>query len=460
MVEPRIRRWARKSATSSEVALPTPQPSIAVSSSKPQPLIFPLDPDQDVAGLGAGDTVLISHFLNDEEAELAFRALMPVDLNGQGEVTWMQMYGVDNKPFARLKFTQAEIEDHSLPIYRYPTNNQHACSTETWSTTTESLKVKVEAACGHSINHCVGNLYRSNNDFIGPHKDKMLDILDGSAIASLSLGASRPVELMSPDGQKQVIPLRPGSLLLIGPKTNETWTHAIPRITQPCGPRISLTLRHMDTYLDLDRDIISGKGSSWTPNSGLPKDLPSWKFQDKNWPAWTHNPEIIPSVVYRKQQILTRQLNSEHTEGGSHFRCLIVPCSDVADIDVLRRKLREEHPEACHIPAAWRCRRSRPQPARPSQASSRRSERNAGHDLQGWFNDGEPILQKEDIDTARDGIFLPLHEAGLNDCAALIVRHWDGQKLGLRRLVEAYRTATLLAIQTLHGGTWTTAPSG
>lgn len=64
--------------------------------------------------------------------------------------------------------------------------------------------------------------------------------------------------------------------------------------------------------------------------------------------------------------------------------------------------------------------------------------------------DGDPVQRRGDaagtVDTARDGIFAPLEESGLTDCAAIVVRHWDGERLGLRRLVDAYQAVTRLAL--------------
>lgn len=445
----------------------------AVMRNSPQPLRFPLDPERDVVGLGAGDSFLIAHFLTSDEAIAALHALLPDELGGSGEVRWMQMYGKDGRPFARLKSTQADLEQAAVPIYRYPTNNQYACETEAWSRSVSPLKDRVAAVCGQSINHCVGNLYRNDQDFIGPHKDKMLDIMEGSAIASLSLGAARPMVLEHEDGeQKQVVPLRHGSLFIIGPQTNLYWKHSIPQHQIRCGPRVSLTLRHMATFMDMSTGAIHGQGASWTPASGLPRTLAPSRFQDPNWPLWTHDFGIKPSIAFPQRRPLERQVSARHIEGGSSFNCLILPCVDPAHVLQAWQRLRTEHPDACHIPYAWLIRRQRPQ---PSQTPSTTARRHGGQGspgglplrFRGWNADGEPVVRQKErlgnigasntlpvegekmIDTAHDGIFRVLQEAHLADCAAFVVRHWDGQRLGLQRLVEAYQTCVRLAMAQL-----------
>ena len=51
----------------------------------------------------------------------------------------MQMFSANKRPFGRLKFTQATVERDLEPIYRYPTNNQSACLTHSWTPTAACL---------------------------------------------------------------------------------------------------------------------------------------------------------------------------------------------------------------------------------------------------------------------------------------------------------------------------------
>ena len=57
--------------------------------------------------------------------------------------------------------------------------------------------------------------------------------------------------------------LKPGSLLAIGPKTNSRYRHAIPKLTQPVGPRISLSVRKITSYIEETGENefeVTGKG--------------------------------------------------------------------------------------------------------------------------------------------------------------------------------------------------------
>lgn len=78
--------------------------------------------------------------------------------------------------------------------------------------------------------------------------------------------------------------------------------------------------------------------------------------------------------------------------------------------------------------------------------------------MRGWDADGEPVVVQKGrnadgtgvvIDTAYDGLYVVLQESRLTDCVAAVVRHWDGERLGLARLVAAYSTALRLALAQL-----------
>lgn len=357
----------------------------------------------------------------------------------------MQMYGRGGKPFGRLKCTQATLTDDSEPIYRYPTNNQSACQSQPWSPTIDRLRQLVGERVGQEMNHCVGNLYQHGRDFIGPHADKMLDIMRGSCITTLSLGAERPMVLerrgADENEPKQSIQLPHGSLFVIGPETNRFWLHSIPAVDFDVGHRISLTIREVGSFFDLGSGRVTGQGSS---------------AQTKNWPDWEHDMSIVPTVAHPRMQLLSRELRASTKQGGSTFECIIRPCSNHADVMKFHDELRAEFPEACHIPYAWNFKSSRQQQPSQLQQHQLRSQgtRRAGRGAflgaaeaqsRGSASDGEPDIPARGLNTGVQGLLEPLLQAGLSDCAVFVVRHWDGKRLGAERLIKTYADATALA---------------
>ena len=150
--------------------------------------------------------------------------------------------------------------------------------------------------------------YRGGNDYISEHSDKTLDIVPGSFIVNVSLGAQRtmilrtkkdPKEWMerekgndkekeqenSGKGPRRVskqpgaprtmqrIPLPHNSMFVLGEATNRKWLHSIkqdkrlPSLLSPeeafCGgERISLTFRHIGTFLGDCETKIWGQGAT------------------------------------------------------------------------------------------------------------------------------------------------------------------------------------------------------
>ena len=80
------------------------------------------------------------------------------------------------------------------------------------------------------------NIYRDGSDSIGWHADDANGVLPDSSIASISLGASRRFAFRpyvpGVRGRTEAWPqvsvlLESGSLLLMGPQTNEWWCHSL-----------------------------------------------------------------------------------------------------------------------------------------------------------------------------------------------------------------------------------------
>lgn len=63
------------------------------------------------------------------------------------------------------------------------------------SPTVRAIRDETERRLGHPVNHVLLQLYRGGADYISEHSDKTLDIVPGSYIANVSLGAERTMVL-------------------------------------------------------------------------------------------------------------------------------------------------------------------------------------------------------------------------------------------------------------------------
>jgi 2OG-Fe(II) oxygenase superfamily len=199
-----------------------------------------------------------------------------------------------------LKPAEAELRNflyYSYPIYRHPADESPAL--RPFSPTVSQIRAHVERALQHPVNHVLIQLYRTGADYISEHSDKTIDVVRGSRIVNLSLGARRTMTLRTkkdgaqqqgkasgddePEGghvgdepevtvrHTQRVPLPHNSLFVMGLTTNARWMHSVHTDKRPedtkdpteRGPRISLTFRHIGTFLTPPSSGVAvGSGSS------------------------------------------------------------------------------------------------------------------------------------------------------------------------------------------------------
>jgi nicotinamidase-related amidase/alkylated DNA repair dioxygenase AlkB len=195
----------------------------------------------------------------------------------RSEVAWQKMYHMSGQ-VPRLVAVQGQtLNDGSVPIYRHPADESPPL--HPFTPTVNQVRVIVERILGHPLNHVLIQLYRDGQDSISEHSDKTLDIVRGSFICNVSLGAQRVMTLRNKikaadEDQRptQRIPMPHESLFILGEKTNMRWLHGIrPDKRQEAeksaeelaygGERISLTFRHIGTFLNETGDAIWGQGA-------------------------------------------------------------------------------------------------------------------------------------------------------------------------------------------------------
>ncbi|KAH0565520.1 hypothetical protein GP486_001094 [Trichoglossum hirsutum] len=270
--------------------------------------------------IGEGDSRLVVDILLPELKDTAFERL-------KNEIQWKTMEHRGGE-VPRLVAVEAEIgDDGSYPIYRHPADESPPVLP--FSPITLAIKKDVEKVLKHPINHVLIQYYRHGQDYISEHSDKTLDIVRGSSIANVSIGAQRtmilrtkkPVEShsaapstgnvttddeepdrtgrsttagkpLTPPPTKipatrskalsavsnthtrhvQRIPMPHNSMFILGQTTNMRWLHGIRQDKRPIsiksaeetafnGERISLTFRHIGTFLDKPAKRIWGQGA-------------------------------------------------------------------------------------------------------------------------------------------------------------------------------------------------------
>ncbi|KAJ4318116.1 hypothetical protein N0V84_007015 [Fusarium piperis] len=230
-------------------------------------------------GLCEGDTDIIENVLPDALADGIFEKL-------RDEVQWKRMSHQGGE-VPRLVAVQGEVgEDGTIPVYRHPSDESPPLLP--FSPTVLAIKAETEKHLGHPLNHVLIQYYRDGTDYISEHSDKTLDIVQGSYITNVSLGAERTMvfrtkkrdkdpsrDEASPADLKRKIQrakLPHNSLCRLGLQSNMKWLHAIRQDKRPKsqktpaelaydGGRISLTFRQIGTFLNREETLIWGQGA-------------------------------------------------------------------------------------------------------------------------------------------------------------------------------------------------------
>lgn len=117
-------------------------------------------------------------------------------------------------------------------------------TTHPWPPQLRAARDRIAALAGHAFNYALVNWYRSGDDYIGWHSDKVSDLAPGSTIASLSLGAARPFLLRERSGgEAREVVLADGSLLLMRGSCQQHYKHSLPRRRGVSGVRYNVTFR-------------------------------------------------------------------------------------------------------------------------------------------------------------------------------------------------------------------------
>ncbi|KAI9810208.1 MAG: hypothetical protein M1826_003684 [Phylliscum demangeonii] len=237
--------------------------------------------------IGEGDSRILYDLLPPPLKDDAFDRL-------KAEVSLHTMSHRGGEVPRRVAVQGSVADDGAVPLYRHPADESPALSA--FSPVVREIKEAVEQAVQHPVNHVLIQHYRDGHDHISEHSDKTLDILRRSTIANVSLGAERTMTLRrkkgsasasagggdgdgvdghSDDGPHrttQRIPMPHNSLFVLGPQTNQRWLHGIRPDKRPAtekaeaelacgGERISLTFRHVATFMHARTRQIWGQGA-------------------------------------------------------------------------------------------------------------------------------------------------------------------------------------------------------
>ena len=172
-------------------------------------------------------------FLPPDEAAQALAAL-------QTELAWEQreivLFG---RPVLQPRLIAWAGE---LP-YRY---SGQTLEPRPFTPTVAALLARVRARADTPFNHVLANRYRNGDDSMGLHADAEPELGPDPVVATLSLGATRRLQVVPRDkhhGPTRHFPLAAGDLFVMLGQTQRHFRHGIPKQPALTDERISLTFR-------------------------------------------------------------------------------------------------------------------------------------------------------------------------------------------------------------------------
>jgi alkylated DNA repair dioxygenase AlkB len=155
--------------------------------------------------------------------------------------------GVDWHASRRIMY-EREVDVPRLtahfPLERLAAGEAEGISGEAASALCEAA-ARVTDALAAPFNSIGLNYYRDGNDSVAPHNDRLQDLVEGEAIALLSLGGTRRMLIRSKRPGEPAVPidLEAGSLLVMSYASQLHYTHGVAKTRAKVGPRISIALR-------------------------------------------------------------------------------------------------------------------------------------------------------------------------------------------------------------------------
>lgn len=157
----------------------------------------------------------------------------------------------------------------------------------------ELIKTKHDDAI---INQCLVNVFPDGRSFLPKHSDNEQNIVHGSSIFTVSIGATRTVKF-SKSGQpaeEKTQTVNGNSLYVMTKSSQAVWKHQIDPCEENCGLRYSITFRYITDH-NKNATILVGDSNTRFIKFGNGKGTFGDRLPGKRMLAYTIN-QIDPSV--------------------------------------------------------------------------------------------------------------------------------------------------------------------
>ncbi|MEP1096909.1 MAG: alpha-ketoglutarate-dependent dioxygenase AlkB [Cyclobacteriaceae bacterium] len=195
-----------------------------------------IDPNKNLLPSG-GIVNYYNKVLTQERADNYFQKLLST-------IEWRQDEAVI---FGKHIFTKRKVAWYGDKPFDYTYSNTTKQALQ-WTQELKELKKLSEEKTGETYNSCLMNLYHSGEEGMAWHSDGEKDLKRNGAIASISLGAERRFGFKHKQtGEKVMMLLEHGSLMVMKGETQSHWLHRLPPTKKINKARVNLTFRTIIT---------------------------------------------------------------------------------------------------------------------------------------------------------------------------------------------------------------------
>ncbi|MCH1925278.1 alpha-ketoglutarate-dependent dioxygenase AlkB [Shewanella sp. C32] len=115
-----------------------------------------------------------------------------------------------------------------------------------WPHYLSRLRQQLEREFNQPFNGVLVNHYRDGQDKMGWHSDDEPEMVAGSLVISLSIGAARDFDIRHKQRpERHRIPLASGDMLVMQPAMQQHWQHSLPQRKKIASDRLNLTFRQL-----------------------------------------------------------------------------------------------------------------------------------------------------------------------------------------------------------------------
>lgn len=180
-----------------------------------------------------GTVEYFGKIFSEEQASLYYVKLM-------NEISWQHDV---IKIFGKEIITRRKVAWYGNESFSYKYSGKTKIA-ENWLDFLILIKSAVEEISGCRFNSCLLNLYHNGTESMSWHSDDEKEILENSAIASVSFGTERKFGFRHKFSKEEIsLILENGSLLIMKDEVQKFWKHKLFASAKIKEPRINLTFR-------------------------------------------------------------------------------------------------------------------------------------------------------------------------------------------------------------------------